>query len=85
MPLYTPKPFAAGSSVSHLDTEVPEFRGRFLMTHSSAKGQRIRTLSTVEQGMLSDMGFNVIPESSSLILLFTGGLLTLRRARSRRH
>lgn len=55
------------------------------MTHSSAKGQRIRTLSTVEQGMLSDMGFNVIPESSSLILLFTGGLLTLRRARSRRH
>lgn len=74
--IYAPDPWETGSSISHLDESAcadalmsPIYSG---ITH---------TPDALTLGMLSDMGWTVIPEPSTVVvmLLFGGGMLGIRR------
>lgn len=78
--LYTPNAFSTGSSVSHLDTDYKPFED-YLMAHTSQPGANARTLSPVEKGILTDLGFRIIPEPSSIALLLAASCLALQRRR----
>lgn len=82
VPIYSPNPFEEGSSIAHIDDNV--FLGNsFLMTSASDTGPDARSLSPIEVGMLRDLGFSVIPESSGVgfALGFASVLLVIRRRR----
>jgi hypothetical protein len=78
VPIYAPDPYEQGSSLSHLDT------GTFpdaVMSHLIAVGNERRTLSNLEISMMDDMGWQVIPEPASLIMitLTVSGFYGIRR------
>jgi hypothetical protein len=78
VPIYSPDEYLSGSSLSHLDT------GTFpdaTMSHAIDLGDSRRTLSDLEIAMMADMGWDVIPEPSTVVvmLLFGSGLLGIRR------
>ena len=82
VPLYTPKPWEAGSSVSHLDDDTFTGSDMQLMNAMADSGLGVRTLSPIELGILEDIGYEVNddPESASVVLF---GLVFLRRRRNR--
>ncbi len=88
VPLYTPNPWLSGSSVSHLDTTFFTGDDRKMMNHSISTGPGVRTLSTIELGMLADLGYSLastaVPEPGTwLMALLTGawvGIHAIRRA-----
>jgi hypothetical protein len=59
VPLYTPNPWASGSSLSHLNDRVFAGRNRKLMNAQVASGLGIRVISAVELGILADLGYTV--------------------------
>jgi hypothetical protein len=66
VPIYAPTNYTPGSSLSHLDTETfPDYT----MAHAIANGATKRTLSDLEIAMMSDMGWDVIPEPSPMIMI----------------
>lgn len=77
VPLYTPNPWEAGSSMSHLNDNVFSGSRKKLMNAVTSTGQGIRALSPVELGVLADIGYNV---SGTPVLLFFG-LISLRPRR----
>jgi hypothetical protein len=80
VPVYAPATYAAGSSLTHLnESSYPST----LMTPSIGLGEMVRTISAVEQGVLLDLGWNVIPEPAtvSLCVLLLGGTIAARRLR----
>ena len=80
MPLYTPSDWSAGSSVSHLDDDTFTGVNAQLMNAMADKGLGIRTLSTIELGILTDLGYTVKQNPASASVLFVG-LIFLRRRR----
>lgn len=66
--LYSPITYLAGSSFSHLDTD---FYGsnNYIMTHAVSTGPSVRTLSAIELGILTDLGYSVgvtpVPEPAT--------------------
>jgi hypothetical protein len=73
VPVYAPNPFEPGSSIAHLDETA---LGSLLMSPAIASGQMIRTVSDLEWAMMKDMGWTIIPEPASvLLMLFAAGLL----------
>ncbi|HPX36921.1 MAG TPA: Ig-like domain-containing protein [Mycobacterium sp.] len=82
VPLYTPAPWEAGSSVSHLDDDVFTGAQTQLMNAMAGTGLGIRTLSTVELGILKDIGYTVNQNPAAASMLFVG-LIFLRRRRNR--
>ena len=82
VPLYTPNPWEAGSSVSHLDDTVFTGSRMQLMNAMADSGLGIRTLSAVELGVLKDLGYTVKQNPSAASVLFVG-LIFLRRRRNR--
>ncbi len=83
--LYTPTTWNEGSSVSHLDTDNKSLED-LLMTHSTSTGPGPRTLSAVEEGVLMDLGFSLIPEpSSTSLLVFAAMLVATHRRRKTPH
>jgi hypothetical protein len=80
VPVYAPATYTAGSSLTHLN-ESSYFNT--LMTPSIALGEMVRTLSAVETGVLLDLGWNVIPEPGTVLLLALalGVLYTARHLR----
>lgn len=70
--LHTPSTFEPGSSVSHLDTTGNKLLGPLLMHSSSDTGPLPRELSEVERGVLQDLGYAVVPEPSSTLLILLG-------------
>lgn len=82
VPLYTPNPWEPGSSMSHLDDATFTGANQQLMNARTDRGQGVRVLSAVEVGILTDLGFHVVPQTSSTTLAFVG-LVLLRSRRSR--
>lgn len=72
--LYTPTTFEAGSSGTHLDDENLTYAGS-LMISSLEPGPGPRTFSSVELGILSDIGYSElsqihsVPEPNSTLLI----------------
>jgi hypothetical protein len=66
VPVYAPTNYASGSSLSHLDTSTfPDYT----MSHAIANGATKRSLSDLEIAMMADMGWDVIPEPSPVIMV----------------
>lgn len=82
VPLYTPNPWEAGSSVSHLDDSTFTGVKAQLMNAMADTGLGIRTLSNVELGILTDLGYTVKQNPTAASVLFVG-LIFLRRRRNR--
>lgn len=84
--LYSPHSWEEGSSGSHLDTDF--FTSDVLMMeHAAGQGQRPRTLSAIEIGILKDIGFtniSAVPEPSTIAAIALGalGLLYMNRRRN---
>jgi hypothetical protein len=79
VPLYSPASWEAGSSGSHLN-----FGEMMVMNAFINPGDGPDTLSSVELGMLRDLGYNVIPEPGSTTLLLSGATLALGFLRRRK-
>lgn len=83
VPLYTPDPWRAGSSVSHLDDNTFSGAADKLMNATSSTGRGVRTLSPVERAILRDLGYTVTDDPVYAVVLIGLGLLR-RRDRSAR-
>lgn len=92
--LYSPTMWAAGSSGSHLDTDIYDGTGgniENLMNHSStlSEGLDIREYTSIELGMLCDIGYTeapactAIPEPSAFWCLGIIGIGVVGRKRIR--
>ena len=81
VPLYTPNPWESGSSMSHLDDNT--FYGSIekLMNAASDTGLGVRTLSAVEIGIMKDLGYTMVSQSTGAAVLFIGLMLVRRRRR----
>ncbi|GAY18105.1 Ig-like domain-containing protein [Mycobacterium sp. shizuoka-1] len=79
VPLYTPKPWESGSSMSHLDDST--FTGSItkLMNAASDTGLGVRTLSAVEIGIMKDLGYTMVSQSTGVAVLLVGLMLVRRR------
>lgn len=85
VPLFTPYPFQPGSSISHLDDYTfSRAKGNFqMMTSADGTGPGPKTLTSIEQGVLADIGYNIrfqAPAPYAPVYGFTFvGFLFLRR------
>lgn len=85
VPIFSPATFIQGSSLGHLDTTVYG-SNNYIMTHAVSYGPAVRTLSAIELGILTDLGYSLvaIPEPSSVsfivgTLALAVGLVVRRR------
>lgn len=69
VPIYAPSVWNDGSSYSHLD-EVYNGTINDLMTYSIGYGTAIHTPGPVTEGLLTDIGWDVIPEPSLFYIIF---------------
>ncbi|MEN6385413.1 MAG: PEP-CTERM sorting domain-containing protein [Phycisphaerales bacterium] len=68
VPIYAPDPFRSGSSLVHLnEAEL----GNLLMSPFVASGQMVREVSELEWAMMTDMGWTIIPEPASVLLMLS--------------
>ncbi|MGY4709580.1 Ig-like domain-containing protein [Mycolicibacterium sp. CBM1] len=81
VPLYTPSPWESGSSMSHLDDTTFTGTAQKLMNAASTTGVGVRTLSAVEIGILQDLGYTMVPQTPTSVLLFVGVMFLRRRKR----
>lgn len=81
VPLYTPNPWQGGSSVSHLSDFVFTGRSKQLMIARVSTGTGIKTLSPVETGILTDLGYTMAPPSGMTAALMIGFVILRRRRR----
>ena len=80
VPLFTPKPWDEGSSVSHLDDATFTGADQKMMNARTDTGLGIRVLSPVELGILRDLGFTVVPQTST-VAMAAMVLIVVRRTR----
>lgn len=80
--IYAPTSFSSGSSLVHLDEATFP---NALMSPAIAAGQMIRTPTELEWAMMRDMGWNIIPEPASAVMLLgaLGMWLLIHRRRRR--
>jgi VCBS repeat-containing protein len=76
VPLYTPRPWEGGSSVSHLDDFTFTGGNAQLMNAAADTGLGVRAFSPIEIGILKDLGFKITPPT---VLLFIGFIFLRRR------
>ena len=79
VPLYTPSPWEAGSSVTHLNDSTFTGVTTQLMNALADTGKGIRTLSAVELAIFKDLGYAVVPVPVTATALLFIGLVFLRR------
>ena len=73
VPLFSPTTYSGGSSISHLDDDFFTSQA-LLMEAATVRGPGTRTLSTIEVGMLKDIGFaNVTATPTSATFFFRNG------------
>ena len=65
--IYAPDPFELGSSLSHLDETIFP---NALMSPQIGRGQMVRAPTGLEWAMMTDMGWNVVPEPGAWVMLF---------------
>ncbi|MBJ7385334.1 MAG: hypothetical protein JHC55_12690 [Mycolicibacterium sp.] len=80
VPLFTPNPWESGSSVSHLDDATFTDANQMMMNAKTDTGLGIRVLSPVEVGILRDLGFTVVPQTST-VAMAAMLLVVVRRSR----
>jgi hypothetical protein len=80
VPLFTPNPWESGSSVSHLDDATFTDANQKMMNAKTDTGLGIRVLSPVELGILKDLGFTVVPQTST-VAMAAMVLIVFRRTR----
>lgn len=85
VPLYTPFPYASGSSLSHLNDGSFTGANEKLMTAVSGQGTGVRVLSPLELGILADIGYQLNPASGSSTLMFVGFFFSRRPRRKANH
>ncbi|MBX7432616.1 cadherin-like domain-containing protein [Mycobacterium sp. Y57] len=81
VPLFSPSPWAGGSSASHLDDETFTGADEKLMNAYSDRGPSVRVISPLELAMLQDLGYTVVPQTSSAVFVVLGLVLLRRRRR----
>lgn len=81
VPLYTPNPWAPGSSLSHLDDDTFTGSQDKLMNAFTGQGLGIRVLSPIEIGILTDIGYTLTSGPGVPTLLFAGFFVLRRRRR----
>ena len=81
VPLYTPSPWDAGSSLSHLNDANFVGANRKLMNARVGWGQGVRVISPLEIAILQDLGYTVSPGPGASALMFVGLVLVRRRRR----
>lgn len=81
VPLYTPRPWESGSSMSHLDDATFTGANSQLMNAVSDTGLGIRTLSTIEIGILKDLGYTMTSPPQTLAIVIIGFAFIRRRRR----
>ncbi len=79
VPLYTPSPWDAGSSLSHLNDSTFAGANRKLMNARIGRGPGVRVISPVEIAILQDLGYTVTPGPGASALMFVGLVLVRRR------
>lgn len=78
--LYTPVEWEQGSSVSHTDDQNTDDYLNWIMNAATEAGPGTRTMSLAEIGMMTDIGYSVVPIPSSVFLLACGvGALMISR------
>lgn len=91
VPLYSPDPWEDGSSGSHLDDDYFTGEDALLMNAATNTGPGIRSLSSIEIGILKDIGFTAVPEPWHYSGVVSGSLVAYslmrrkRRASALRH
>jgi len=82
VPLFTPEPWEPGTSVVHFDPDRAPSGQTYLMSPYYDRGAGVRTLTPVEMGMLTDLGYTVVyPSGVSVAFLFIGFGFVRRRQR----
>lgn len=81
VPLFSPNPWSDGSSGSHTDDTTFTGANALMMNSATATGPGLRTLSGIEQGMLKDLGYAVVPEPGTYTLFAAMGLAGFAVAR----
>ena len=81
VPVYSPDTYSGGSSLSHLDEGV--ISPDALMSPFLSLGEMVRGPSDLELAVMTDMGWDVIPEPASVLLLVLGLSLLVSRKRRR--
>jgi len=66
VPIYAPATFNSGSSLSHLDEQLPF--SSYLMSYSIGTGESVHSLSSVEWGIYQDLGWTMTPEPGTAML-----------------
>ena len=79
VPVYTPNPWQGGSSMSHLNDQSFYGRNEQLMNARVSMGPGIRTLSTLETAILTDLGYTMVPAPGSAAVLLLGVFFLRRR------
>ena len=88
VPIYAPTNWSGGSSISHTDdltfdgssTNTPSL----MMNAKTDTGPGLRTLSSYELGILTDIGYSMVPEPGSAMLCLAGSFAAVVRRRCRR-
>jgi hypothetical protein len=76
VPVYAPEIFSMASSLIHLDEAT---FGDYLMSSAMGLGKTTRTLSDLEWAMMEDMGWTIIPEPASILLMLSAiGIFRLK-------
>jgi len=82
VPLYTPKPWESGSSMSHLDDSTFTGANAQLMNAVTDTGLGIRVLSPIEIGILEDLGYDMANSPQTLAIFVIGFAFMRRRKRN---
>ncbi|MGX9790944.1 Ig-like domain-containing protein [Mycobacterium sp. MMS18-G62] len=86
VPLFTPNPWDAGSSVTHLDDSTFTGSNQKMMNAYTPTGLGIRVLSPIEVGIMKDLGYTVMvpqPQTPSYAFALVGVIFLRRRKSSR--
>lgn len=79
--IYAPDPYEDGSSMSHLDFSVNTSQSLIMFPSDSASDPNF-SYSETELGMWRDLGYDVVPEPSTWMLVIVGsGMLLCLRGR----
>lgn len=82
VPLYTPNPWQAGSSVSHLNDATFSGRNKQLMIARVSTGTGIKTLSAIETGIMTDLGYTMVTPPATSTVVMIGFFVVMRRRRA---